>query len=195
MKPAWQSLAELGSNQTRHDDSTVMAGTRYRYQVQAFNAVGVSPLSNRVEQLFERAPATPGNLQAQRQNTAVILQWQDNADNEFGFRIERQRLDGDTWLAWQAIAELNANSTRYTDSRVTVGNHYRYRVSSLNSAGSSTPSAAVAVSMNDESTPTGDDDSSGNNAPGSFGSAGGSAGFVTGLLALLLLRRRDTHSC
>ncbi len=191
----WQRLTELGSNQTRHDDSTVMAGTRYRYQVQAFNAVGPSPLSNRAEQLFERVPATPGNLQAQRQNTAVILQWQDNAENEFGFRIERQRLDGDTWLAWQAIAELNANSTRYTDSRVTVGNRYRYRVSSLNSAGSSTPSAAVAVSMNDESTPTGDDDSSDNNASGSFGNAGGSAGVATGLLALLLLRRRGSHSC
>ena len=187
----WQSLVELGSNQTRHDDSSVIAGTLYRYQVQAFNAVGSSPLSNSAEQLFERVPAAPDNLQAQRQNSAVALQWQDNADNEFGFRIERQRQDGDTWLAWQAIAELNANSTRYTDTRVTLGNRYRYRVSSLNSAGPSTPSAMATITLNNEITPTGDDNTFDDSTPPQdFNDDGGSAGFLTGLLALLMLRRR-----
>ena len=193
----WQSLAELGSNQSRHDDSSVLAGTLYRYQVQAFNAVGPSPLSNSAERLFERAPAAPDNLQAQRQNTTVVLQWQDNADNEFGFRIERQRRDGDTWLAWQAIAELNANSTRYTDTRVTIGNRYRYRVASLNSAGSSTPSAAAAIALNNDITPTGDDNTLNDDTPPQdFSDDGGSAGFLTGLLALLvLLRRKGSASC
>ena len=148
-------------------------------------------LSNSAEQLFERVPAAPDNLQAQRQNSAVALQWQDNADNEFGFRIERQRQDGDTWLAWQAIAELNANSTRYTDTRVTVGNRYRYRVSSLNSAGPSTPSAMATITLNNEITPTGDDNTFDDSTPPQdFNDDGGSAGFLTGLLALLVLRRR-----
>lgn len=192
----WQNHAELTSDQTRHDDNAVSAGTLYRYQVQAFNAVGPSLVSNSSEQLFERPPAAPDKLQAQHQNTGVVLQWQDNADNESGFRIERQRLDSDIWLTWQVIAELNANTTHYTDSRVTPGSHYRYRVASLNTAGSSTPSATASVTLNDESTPTGDDNTSNDDTPpDGFDDDGGSAGFLTGLLTLLVLRRRGKPSC
>ncbi|HWP58318.1 MAG TPA: family 16 glycoside hydrolase [Candidatus Acidoferrales bacterium] len=63
------------------------------------------------------------------------LAWQDTSDVESGFKIER--LVGATYVE---IATVGANAFSYTDSGLTAGARYCYRVRAFNAAGTSIPS-------------------------------------------------------
>ncbi len=73
----------------------------------------------------------PTNLVALAQNSNLVqLTWQDNSNNEDGFKIERNTGGG-----WTEIATANANVTSYDDSSVTQpvseAFEYQYRVSAF----------------------------------------------------------------
>ena len=91
----------------------------------------------------ELAPAAPTNLAAAPSSQNVLLTWTDNADNEAGYRVER-RSSGTT--TWQTLVQLPANATQHTDSNVTAGASYEYRVLAVNGAGEST-SAIVSATI------------------------------------------------
>ena len=63
---------------------------------------------------------------------AVSLSWEDNADNELGFDIERS---GDGQSSWQVIASINAGATAYDDISVLPSTLYSYRVRAYNGGG------------------------------------------------------------
>jgi hypothetical protein len=64
----------------------------------------------------------------------LTLAWQDNADNENDFTIERKTgTDG----AYSQIGSVGANVTSYVDNSVSRGVNYCYRVRAVNSAGAS----------------------------------------------------------
>jgi len=65
----------------------------------------------------------------------IHLSWQDTAINESGFQIER--LIGSSYVP---IATVATNVQSYTDSGLTPGATYCYRVRAYNSAGASSPS-------------------------------------------------------
>jgi hypothetical protein len=62
------------------------------------------------------------------------LQWTDNADNETGFRVERGPSSSG---AFAEIATVGTNVTTYSDTTVTSGQTYCYRIQAFNGAGSS----------------------------------------------------------
>src|SRR5262245_42345873 len=64
----------------------------------------------------------------------LILRWTDTSRNEKGFKIERKT--GATGTFAQ-IATAGVNNTKYTDTTVTGGKNYCYRVRAYNSAGNS----------------------------------------------------------
>ena len=61
--------------------------------------------------------------------TKVKISWEDNTDNETGFRIERSEGNVDNF---NAIAEVDANSEMYIDSLVKEETQYYYRVFAVN---------------------------------------------------------------
>jgi hypothetical protein len=63
----------------------------------------------------------------------VVISWNDNSDNESGFKIERS-LNGSTFTQ---IATTGANATSYTDAAVSENTTYWYRVRATNSVGDS----------------------------------------------------------
>ncbi len=63
------------------------------------------------------------------------LSWTDNSNNETGFKIDRKTGTSGTFAQ---IASVGAGATTYTDSTVTAGTNYCYRVYAFNSAGNST---------------------------------------------------------
>jgi hypothetical protein len=63
-----------------------------------------------------------------------VLTWTDNSNNESGFRIDRKIGTNGTFAE---LATVGSNVTSYTDSNVTAGNTYCYRVNAFNSAGAS----------------------------------------------------------
>ncbi len=60
-------------------------------------------------------------------SNTVELVWQDNSDNEAGFKVERKPFNGNN--AWHELASLDSNTTSYTDTSTLHGYvTYTYRV-------------------------------------------------------------------
>jgi hypothetical protein len=66
------------------------------------------------------------------QQTSITLIWEDIGSTEDGFFIERSEDGGDTWTE---VGRVVADKTRYTDSDLTCGTGYDYRMASYNTAG------------------------------------------------------------
>jgi len=85
-------------------------------------------------------PAAPTNLAATSPSASQInLTWTDNAGNEQGFKIERST-DG---VNFALLATVPANTTNFSDTGLSAGTTYTYRLRSTNPAGDS---GAVTVS-------------------------------------------------
>ncbi len=89
------------------------------------------------------APAAPTGLTATVSGSAIALKWTDNATNESNYLVDRALGTG----AFSRLATLAAGTTAYTDSAVTAGQQYCYRVSASNSAGTSAYSATACATV------------------------------------------------
>jgi titin len=86
---------------------------------------------------FGRLPLPPSSLGATAvSSTRVDLSWIDNSDNEEGFGIYRKTTDGTFFLA----ALTAPGATTFSDTSLTPGARYDYRVDAYNPAGRSAKS-------------------------------------------------------
>jgi hypothetical protein len=95
-------------------------------------------------------PPPPPPLEAPSKLTAqavvdgqVNLTWIDNSRSETGFAVFRREGAG----AWQQIALLGPNITRFADLEVQVGRTYTYRVQAVSSTGVSEWSNEAAITV------------------------------------------------
>lgn len=85
--------------------------------------------------IFQQAPDAPTLLTATATaGTKIALGWVDNSDDETGFKVERSLTGAGGWSLIQATA---ANATSYTDTALTPGVKYFYRVAATNAEGDS----------------------------------------------------------
>jgi hypothetical protein len=70
--------------------------------------------------------AAPTNLVATANSTSLqaVLTWTDNATNETGYSVERAAADG----VYSVVTTLGANVATYTNTGLTAGTTYTYRV-------------------------------------------------------------------
>ena len=88
-------------------------------------------------------PAPPSNLAAASTGlNSLQLTWVDNSTNEKGFKIQRQN---GTTGSFKKIAKVVTGVTTYSDSTVTPGQTYGYRVKAYNGTGASSPSNVVTI--------------------------------------------------
>ncbi|HAS47152.1 MAG TPA: hypothetical protein DCS93_42105 [Microscillaceae bacterium] len=92
----------------------------------------------------ETVPNPPQISNLQITSRAVVgeelvatLSWQDNADNETGFKIERAVNDS---LNFVEVAQVGTDVTSYIDNTIQEGNQYYYRLKAFNNIGDSNPS-------------------------------------------------------
>jgi hypothetical protein len=118
---------------TSYTDSGLTSGTRYCYQIVAFDDAGnTSPPSRRLYTKTPRQVTTlaPSNLTVVGVTAAsTTLQWQDNSNNESGFQIERAT----TAIGpWSVVGLTGSNVVNYTDGTLVPSTAYFYRVSAIN---------------------------------------------------------------
>jgi transcriptional regulator CtsR len=132
----YQQVATAGANITAYSDTGLTAGTTYYYRVRAYNANGDSAYSNEANAATLASPPTsPSGLTAAAISSSQInLSWTDNSGNETGFKIERKTGSGGTY---QQVATAGANITAYSDTGLTAGTTYYYRVRAYNANGDS----------------------------------------------------------
>ncbi|MBN1670390.1 MAG: lamin tail domain-containing protein [Kiritimatiellae bacterium] len=132
----WDRIGQPGANTTAYADSGLAVGTTYYYRVKAYNADGNSPYSAvAAAATLDGPPAAPTNLAVTATApTAARLTWEDRSGNETGFTIDR-RISGGVWEA--AVATVAADVTVHTDTGLTPGTLYDYRVRAGNAYGDS----------------------------------------------------------
>lgn len=122
----------------------------YRLNITANNGAGAIQLSEWKLTGSIGGPASgPSGLTATLQpGYKVGLSWSDNATNETGYRIESS-LDAVTFLP---RATVGANVTSYTDSSLSTGTSFVYRVRAVNATGASVSDTSDVVTTTTAST-------------------------------------------
>lgn len=144
-------LTTLTAGTTSYSDSGLTAGQTYWYRVFAENANGPSGYSNTAFASPASPPIAPGNLTATAISSSEIdLAWSDHSSDETGFGIERS-LDGSNFSLLTTVA---AGTTTYSDTGLTAGQTYWYRVSAYNGSLSSGYSNTASATTEPAGDPT-----------------------------------------
>ena len=98
-----------------------------------YDAAGNRVQANETVQWVKHLPpAPPAQFSAVEQGyLAISLGWPDSTITEESYTLERST-DGQNWLP---VAELPANTLRYTDDGLARHTHYRYRLTAHNNQG------------------------------------------------------------
>ncbi|MDZ4197739.1 MAG: Calx-beta domain-containing protein, partial [Kiritimatiellia bacterium] len=108
-----------------------------------FNLSVGSPVTLTSRESLVAAPANPTGLKqlGQASRVEASFLWEDNSDDESGFRIERRINAGD----WQPLATVGANQTAWSDpGPFAAGSVYRYRVLAIGAGGDSPASGEAS---------------------------------------------------
>ena len=131
-------LIASGITGLNYTDTTVSNGTTYYFVVSASNSDGESANSNQVSAAPvapAAVPAAPSNLLAvAASRTQINLSWNDNANNETSYLIERSTSSGKGYVQ---VATVGANVASYSNTGLRANKLYYYRVRASNGSGSS----------------------------------------------------------
>lgn len=125
-------IAVLDSNITTYSDTnSITLNKAYYYKVVAYDANN-NTASTPEYFIYTGRPAPALSLGLDITTvTKITLNWQDDSNNESGFKVERKVDSG----AFVEVASLPANVTTYVDSNVNNQSSYTYRVIPFNPAG------------------------------------------------------------
>ena len=129
-------LTSLSANVTSFSDTSLSASTTYSYKVSAWNAGGETTSSansgtTQTPAPVVVAPNAPASVTFSNIATSgLTINWSDSANNESGYRVYRSA-DG---VNFAKVADLNANSTSYSDSGLSSSTTYYYKIAAWNSA-------------------------------------------------------------
>ncbi|MEX2235377.1 MAG: fibronectin type III domain-containing protein [Cyclobacteriaceae bacterium] len=109
--------------------------------------------ASQVQALVTQPPASPTQLTATSASSSSInLTWTDASTNETGFQVERSSTSGSGFALINTTA---ADATSFTDTGLTSGTIYYYRIRAINSGGESAYTAeANATPMALPASPT-----------------------------------------
>ena len=159
----WSTVGQTGPGGTAWSDDGLSQGTTYYYRVVATNLGGDSPPSNVASATTSIDPASPTTVAALAGSpTQIDLQWTDVA-NETGYRLERSDGSG----GWTTVATTGQDVTSSSDTGLTPGTTYSYRVFATNAAGDSPASDVASATTPPDPGPDGEGATSPPSPPGS----------------------------
>lgn len=129
----------VGASADDYKDSTIEPGESYYYRVFAYNALGDSlPSESIYVYTMPGAPEAPYDLFINEVTSDYVkLEWDDGANNEDGFIVERalsKKFDLEKKTRFRI---KGSNVSKFTDDSVKDGNYYFYRVAAYNRYGES----------------------------------------------------------
>ncbi|HEU5489048.1 MAG TPA: fibronectin type III domain-containing protein, partial [Candidatus Nitrosotalea sp.] len=157
-------VSNTGSTATTYSNTGLASSTTYAYRVSAINSVGNSSPSNVASAttlVVITAPQPPTGLTATATSSSQIdLSWNapgsDGGSAITGYKIERS-INGGTFSI--LVANTADTATAYSDTGLTSNTNYAYRISAINSVGTSSPSntasATTPVTITAPQPPTG----------------------------------------
>src|SRR6267143_91237 len=154
---SWSPPVNTGYTATTYPDTGLTASTTYMYRVSAINSVGTSSPSNTASATTQTASTIPGAPTSLVANTVsssqINLSWNAPANNGgsaiTGYKIERSTNGGSSW---SPPVNTGSTATTYPDTGLTASTTYMYRVSAINSVGTSSPSNTASATTQTAST-------------------------------------------
>ncbi len=148
----------ISASATSYTDTGLTPGTTYTYQIRAVNSVGDAAWSNQPSVTTDNAaPDAVADLAAVASTSdpyrTVDLTWTApaaNGANITGYRLERH--DGDGVFALVS-SSIGASATSYTDTGLTAGVGYTYRIRATNSVGDAAWSGESGTATRDADAP------------------------------------------
>jgi predicted phage tail protein len=154
-------LTTLGNTLT-YTDTGITNGQIYYYKVSAVSSVGEGPQSNEASAIPATAPSYPQGLSASAGNAQVVLTWSAPSSNG-GSSISGYKVYMGTNSGGETLFITLGNVLTYTNTGLTNGQTYYYKVSAFNSVGEGTFSnEAIAIPATTPSAPQSSSASSGN---------------------------------
>ena len=133
-------LTTLASTATTYTDSGLASGSTYYYKVAAVNAKGTGALSNEKSAITAAAtitvPDTPALTSASPGNATVSLTWTAPGSNGRS-SITNYRIYRATSSGAETLLTTIGNVSSFTDTGLTNGNAYYYKISAVNAVGES----------------------------------------------------------
>ncbi|MEL6560224.1 MAG: PHB depolymerase family esterase [Bacteroidota bacterium] len=147
-------VANLGANASSYSDTGLSQLTTYFYRVSVTdgsNTVAGTIVSETTpSDGTPTLPTAPSNLNAVATGqTSIDLSWNDNANNEDAFIVERSTGNESNYAV---IATLAKNTTTFSDQGLTSATTYFYRVKAQNSVGDSPFSASASTTTDSPTT-------------------------------------------
>ncbi len=137
-------IGRSGADERSWRDGGLNAGVAYFYKLSAGNQAGISAPAGPAQGTTRTlALAAPTNFSARLGNGQVQLTWQDNADGESGYVVERS-LPGVAQYA--PIATLAADATNFADDSELFAGVFEYRVKAV-ATSTESPYASDSVDL------------------------------------------------
>src|SRR5437879_5691839 len=131
-----EGLLTTVGNVTSYNDTGLASGHTYFYKVTAVNSIGTSPQSNEASATTLTMPSAPQNLQATPRNSNLTLSWQAPSSNG-GSPITNYKIYRSSTSGTEGLLTTVGNVTSYTNTGLASGHTYFYKVTAVNSIGTS----------------------------------------------------------
>ena len=156
---SWSDLvSDTDSTGTSYSHTGLTAGSTRHYRVSAINSAGTSEPSISESATTDAATAPTGLTATADGQTQIDLSWNAPSDDGgaaiTGYRIEVST-DGSSWS--DLVANTDFATTSYSHTGLMAGSTRHYRVSAINSAGTSEPSSSDSATTDSPAATTAPD--------------------------------------
>ena len=136
----WTNLAT--PSVTAYSSTTLAPDTQYKFRVAAVNAAGTG--ANSANATATTLLAAPTGFSASVPSASEIDVTWTTVNDATTYKLERS-LNGITWITLAPSPALTGSSIGYADTGLAAGTTYYYRISAINTNGTSAPATAITA--------------------------------------------------